>query len=160
MGRPKGYHPPSKYEEFRGADGKIDYSMARSKKRGKKKYVDLSLEERKQRVFMNGTPMEMLQCPFCGKLTPKNVAMDAMGEPKRPPAMFMKYVKVDGHIERRFAGIPADKLTPLATQYRMGGLGFFVQPKQSIPPSFLKNVDSELFNDFKRILQNTLNEFQ
>ena len=159
-GRKEGTKLTSKYEEIRDTDGTIDYHLAEYQRRGKKRQTDLSIEDKRSRAITHGTPQKMLQCPFCGKLTAKMVALDASGNPKRPPAAYIKYVEVDGRVERRFTGVPPADLSPITTQYRHATYGFFVNTKESIPPRFLKSVDADLFNDFKKILENTLHEFR
>jgi len=158
-GRKTGTIIGSKYEKYRDSDGIIDYPSARADLRGKKRFKDLSVENRRERAFRQGKPLKMLQCPFCGKLTPKEVAVFKSGDYKREPGKFIKYVKVKGKLERRFTGIPPDQLMPVAVQYFGGNLGMFVNEKESLSPDLLKKIDPELYNEYKRILQYTLKQF-
>ena len=158
-GRKKGTIPQSKFEEFRDIDGTIDRHLVAHTLLGEKRYADIENEFKRESAFREGRPQKMLQCPFCGFLTPKTVAVNASGKPKRPPQTFIKYVKNDGKIERRYAGIPFNKMNPITVQYRHPKYGWHINDKECIPPSLLKKIDADLYNDFKQILANTLKQF-
>lgn len=155
----RGRKPGTKFPEYIKENGKVDYTQKYSDKKGKIRYPHLSQEQKAQIAFTRGNPQKKLQCPFCGKTTPIKVAVNTNGEPKKSPGRYTKYVTNNGVIERRFTGIPKDKLTPVCTEYMGGGVGFHIKPQESMPPSLLRKVDAELYDEFKQILLNTVRQF-
>lgn len=160
-GRKTGTKIGSKYEKSRDLSGKLDYNLEYEREIGKKRFPDISYEMRRERAIANGKPMPSLQCPFCGRLIYKKVAVDASGMPKRGNKdPFTDIVKVNGNMERRFAGVSAGELTPVCVRYHGGGLGIFLNPKESISPRMLNRIDHDLYLDFKKKLEMTLNNFR
>ena len=151
-----------KYDEFRDIDGACNYHLKDYMLRGKHKFTNIELEERIKDAIAHGTPSKYLQCPICGKLTPIKVATWSSAEYQREPYIFMKYVRSlkDNHLERRFTGVSKGALYPIVVRYQLGQKGWYINEGECIPPSLLKSTNPDLFNDLKRILQNTLNQFR
>ena len=107
---------------------------------------DMTLHEKKARVFEIAKKMPWIQCPICGTMKPLIVGPNAKPNPK-----FIQYKDVDGVKQRRFTG-PSLSYMPVHVRYMGGKLGSYTKPEESMSPRTLKTVDHDLFDDFVKAL--------
>lgn len=115
---------------------------------------EMTIEEKKARVFKIGKKHLWIQCPICGTMKPLVVGPDATPYPK-----FVYYKIVDGVKQRRFLG-PDLGYMPVHARYMGGKLGSYTKPEESMSPITLKMMDGDLFNDFVKSLDNAKTVFE
>jgi hypothetical protein len=151
----------SKYEGFRGEDGKIDYVAVQAWKRKLRRLeLEATKSERREFVLQNGTRIDDgLVCPVCMNTVPLHVRTFPDGTPFEEMGHGFLYKEMpDGSLQRRFSG-PPRYYKPVVARYNHGSYGTFVNPEESLCPSMLRVVDEKLYNEFVSLLERTLEWF-